>query len=65
MDRVFETRGVLTFNEVGAFIVEQMKGDKSIKQIGEIAKARFPAIEEPMNEVISIVEQLEEAGFFE
>ncbi|MAF20207.1 MAG: hypothetical protein CMI55_00835 [Parcubacteria group bacterium] len=61
----FETRGVLTFNEAGAFIAGQMEGGKTIRQIGEAAKDRFPNMEDPMNEVISIAEQLKEAGLFE
>jgi len=61
----FETKGVLNFNEVGAFIVEQMREGKTIKQIGEIVKAKFPTMEESVNEVISIAEQLKEANFFE
>ncbi|MCG2700226.1 PqqD family protein [Candidatus Parcubacteria bacterium] len=60
----FETKGVLTFNEVGAFIVEQMIGDKTVKQIGEMVKNNFPDVEEPVNEVISITKQLKEADFF-
>ncbi|MBL7053176.1 MAG: PqqD family protein [Candidatus Portnoybacteria bacterium] len=60
----FETKGVLTFNEVGAFIVEQMRGNKTVKQIGEMVKINFSDIEEPMNEVISIARQLQEADFF-
>ena len=61
----FETRGVLTFNEAGAFIANQMEGDKTIRQIGEAVKNRFPSMEDPMNEVISIAEQLREAGLLE
>ena len=60
----FETKGVLIFNEVGAFIVEQMRGDKTVKQIGEMVKTNFPDMEDSMNEVISIAKQLKEADFF-
>ena len=61
----FETKGVLTFNKVGAFIVEQMRGDKTIKQIGEMTKTNFPDVEDSMNEVISITKQLKAADFFQ
>ncbi|PIP15441.1 hypothetical protein CO083_05100 [Candidatus Roizmanbacteria bacterium CG_4_9_14_0_8_um_filter_34_12] len=61
----FDTRGVLTFNEAGAFIANQMKGDKDIREIGEVVKDKFPSMEDPMNEVISVAKQLEVAGLLE
>ena len=41
-----------------------MRGNKTVKQIGEMVKINFSDIEEPMNEVISIARQLQEADFF-
>ena len=38
----FQTKGVLTFNEVGAFVVNHMRGGKNIGQIAELTKSNFP-----------------------
>jgi len=60
----FQGKGVLTFNEVGAFIVGQMTGEKSLREIEQTVKEAFPAIDNPESEVTGIAKQLEEAGFF-
>ena len=60
----FQGKGVLTFNEVGAFIVKQMTGEKSLLEIERSIRDTFPVVDNPENEVICITEQLREAGFF-
>lgn len=60
----FQGKGVLTFNEVGAFIVEQMTEEKSLREIEQSVREVFPAIDNPESEVVGIVKQLQEAGFF-
>jgi len=60
----FQGKGVLTFNEVGAFIVRQMTGEKNLREIEQSVKEAFPAIDNPESEVAGIAEQLKEAGFF-
>lgn len=60
----FQGKGVLTFNEVGAFIVRQMTGEKSIHEIGLSVGETFPEVESPLSEVLSMAEQLQESGFF-
>jgi len=60
----FQGKGVLTFNEVGAFIVRQMTGEKSLREIEQSVKESFPAVNNPASEVVGIATQLEEAGFF-
>ena len=60
----FQGKGVLTFNEVGVFIVEQMTGEKSLREIEQSLKEIFPAIKYPESEVVGIAKQLEEARFF-
>lgn len=60
----FQGKGVLTFNDVGAFIVKQMTGEKSLREIGYSVKNIFPSVENPLDEVSSIAEQLRESGFF-
>lgn len=60
----FQGKGVLTFNEVGAFIVSFMTGEKSLREISQLVATSFPAVKEPMVEVMSVVEQLQESGFF-
>ena len=60
----FQGKGVLNFNEVGAFIVKQMTGDKSLREIGQSVKGAFPGVENPLAEVLSIAKQLQESGFF-
>jgi len=60
----FQGKGVLTFNEVGAFIVKQMVGEKSLREIEQLARDTFPAVDNLKNEVLCITEQLREAGFF-
>ena len=34
----FQGKGVLTFNEVGVFIVKQMTGKKNLKEIEELVR---------------------------
>jgi len=60
----FQGKGVLTFNEVGAFIVKQMTGEKSLREIEQSVRDTFPGVDNPENEVLCIIEQLREAGFF-
>ncbi len=60
----FQGKGVLTFNEVGAFIVKQMTGEKSLREIEKSVRDTFPTVGNPKNEIFSITEQLREAGFF-
>ncbi|PJC00960.1 MAG: hypothetical protein CO073_04815 [Candidatus Komeilibacteria bacterium CG_4_9_14_0_8_um_filter_36_9] len=60
----FQGKGVLTFNEVGAFIVKQMTGEKSLREIEQLARDTFPALDNPKNEVLCITEQFRDAGFF-
>ncbi len=60
----FQGKGVLTFNEVGAFIVKQMTGKQNLVEIGQSVKNVFPELENPLNEVLSIAGQLQESGFF-
>jgi len=60
----FQGKGVLTFNEVGAFIVKQMMGEKSLREIEKLVRNTFSKVGNPKNEVLSITEQLWEAGFF-
>lgn len=60
----FQGKGVLTFNEIGAFIVKQMTGEKSLREIGQLVKNTFPTVENPIDEVLSVAGQLQESGFF-
>jgi hypothetical protein len=60
----FQGKGILTFNEVGAFIVKQMTGGKNLQEIGQSVKITFPEVEKPLNEVLSIMSQLRDSGFF-
>ena len=60
----FQGKGVLTFNEVGAFIVSRMTGEQSFQEISRLLQLAFPAVADPSQEVISIAEQLQESGFF-
>lgn len=60
----FQGKGVLTFNEVGVFIVKQMTGEKSLRGIGRSVKNTFPEVKEPLNEVLFIEGQLRKSGFF-
>lgn len=60
----FQGKGVLTFNKVGAFIIKQMIGEKSLREIGQLVKNTFPEVENPIDEVLSIAGQLRKSGFF-
>jgi len=60
----FQGKGVLTFNKVGAFIIKQMTGEKSLREIGQLVKSTFPEVENPIDEVSFIAGQLRESGFF-
>ncbi|HOF44809.1 MAG TPA: PqqD family protein [Candidatus Pacearchaeota archaeon] len=60
----FQGKGVLTFNEVGAFIVGQMTGEKNLREIAQAVQETFITVADPKSEVIGIAKQLEEAGFF-
>lgn len=59
----FQGKGVLTFNEVGAFIVGQMTGEKPARNCAGRSET-FITVADPKSEVIGIAKQLEEAGFF-
>lgn len=59
----FQTKGVLAFNEIGAFIVNQMTGQKSIQEIAESVQRKYPDVENPISEVLDIVNQFQESGF--
>ncbi len=59
----FQGKGVLTFNEVGAFIIKQMTGEKSLREIEQSVGNAFPTTVNPENEVTFIIEQLREAVF--
>lgn len=61
----FQGKGVLIFNEVGAFIIKQMTGEKNLQEIGQLVKDTFPEIENSVNEVSSITKQLQESNFFD
>jgi len=60
----FQGKGVLTFNEVGAFIVRQMTGEKNLQEIAHSTEETFPKIENSLDEVLSIANQLQESEFF-
>lgn len=60
----FQGKGVITFNDVGAMIVQQMTGEKNLQEISEFTKKSFPKIKNPEGEVIYIARQLQESGFF-
>jgi len=60
----FQGKGALTFDEIGAFIVKQMTGEKNLREIGQSVKDTFPAVENPLGETFSIAKQLQESGFF-
>jgi hypothetical protein len=47
-------KGVLTFNEIEAFIVKQMVGRKNLREIGQLVKSTFPEVEDPIVEVLFI-----------
>ncbi len=59
----FQGKGVLTFNEVGVFIVKQMTGKKNLKEIEELVRNTFPSVKNPLEEVLSITTQLKESDF--
>lgn len=60
----FQGKGVLTFNEVGVFIVRQMKGEKSLGEIAQSVKEAFSSINNPESEVHDVARQLRKSGFF-
>ena len=59
----FHLKGVLTFNEIGAYIVNHIDGKRVIADIASLVCNKFSAVENPLNEVKSIVKQLHDAGF--
>jgi len=59
----FETKGILSFNEIGAFIVSQMTGHNNIQEIAELAKEKFSDLKKPIEEVNNIVIQFQKSGF--
>jgi len=59
----FQDKGVLTFNEVGAFIIKQMNGEKSVEEIGQLVHEAFTSIEKPTKEVLFVAKQLQKSGF--
>ena len=60
----FQGKGVLTFNEIGAFIVMQMTGEKSLKDIELLVRETFHEVENPSEEVQNISEQFRKSHFF-
>ncbi len=59
----FQGKGILTFNELGAFIVNQMKGEKTIEDIKNLVRDRFPEVRDPKKEVDFVIKQLQDSGF--
>ena len=59
----FHTKGVLTFNELGAFIVEKIDGQTNISEIAKVVSRRYPDVDNAFNEVMKIVQLLLDAGF--
>ncbi|MBU4482213.1 PqqD family protein [Candidatus Parcubacteria bacterium] len=59
----FHLKGVLTFNEIGAYIVSNIDGKRTIDDIANQVNAKFSAVENPLSEVKNIVKQLQNAGF--
>ena len=55
----FETRGVLTFNEIGGFIMLQIDGGQSLGGISLLVKEKFPEVDDPMLEVKYIMKELQ------
>jgi hypothetical protein len=59
----FQGKGVLTFNDVGVFIVNNMTGEKSVGEISQLLGEIFPEVLDPESEVDLIVTTLLESGF--
>lgn len=60
----FQGKGVLVFNDIGAFIAQQMMGEKDLQEIEQSVRDTFPDINDPRNEVFYITKQFQEAQFF-
>jgi len=58
----FQTRGVLIFNDVGASILEQINGVRTVDEIASNVKKLFPGIKDPRYEVKKVIQQLNKAG---
>lgn len=59
----FESGGVLTFNDIGSFIVRCINGRNSIQEIARQLNEEFPEVESPIGEVQDIIQQLQDCGF--
>lgn len=59
----FHTKGVLSFNEIGALIVNNIDGERTIGDIAELVSSKFPTVVNPLKEVRNITKQLQESGF--
>ena len=59
----FHSKGILTFNEIGAFIVNNINGKRTIANVASLLNLKFNTINNPLSEVKSIVKQLQDAGF--
>lgn len=59
----FQGKGVLIFDDIGAFIVSTINGNLTISEIAETLKSAFPKIKQPVEEVIAIITQLQKAGY--
>ena len=59
----FQGRGVLIFNDIGAFIVSTIDGKQNISKIAKALKSVFPKVKQPIKEVTTIIAQLQKAGY--
>ncbi len=60
----FERNGILILNEISAFIVLHMDGERNLRDIGDLLRKKFPKIKDPIGEVRSIATELMECNFF-
>ena len=59
----FQMKGVITLNEIAAYILSQIDGKNSIQDITRLVKKQFPEIKYPYQEVVDLVKNLCEAGY--
>lgn len=59
----FANRGVLTFNELGAFIVDRLNGEHTVEELVNLVEKNFSLVENPNLEVENVVKQLQDAKF--
>lgn len=55
----FATRGVLTTDEIGGFILFQINGEHNLGEIADLVGKNFPEVEDPLAEVEYVVEELQ------